>query len=223
MTTKKSCVSCASKIPTEAKKCVSCGSYQDIRRHFDVGNTAIALLLALISVVALSFDKLKEVYEYFFNYESEINIFVDKIDTQQISILAFNKGGSTAMLGDEINCSVPILKTKTAFCNRYEFCVDRKPSSIDEIKTIINFSFDINRSSFLGRNQQVNINAIRLRRPVDISQSFKTLETPGYCSFRYLGQSGEEKYSQTDLKVEDLFQFIDFEDYEKYPAINKKE
>lgn len=44
----KQCIQCASEIPSAARKCVHCQSLQDWRRHIDIGNTSLALLIALL-------------------------------------------------------------------------------------------------------------------------------------------------------------------------------
>lgn len=48
------CSTCCSDIHSAAKKCTACGSYQDWRRHLQISSSVLALLVALVSVIALS-------------------------------------------------------------------------------------------------------------------------------------------------------------------------
>ncbi|NDW51836.1 hypothetical protein [Aliiroseovarius sp. PrR006] len=48
---RKLCVVCAETIPKQALICVSCQSYQDWRRHLSIGNSSLALIVALLAVL----------------------------------------------------------------------------------------------------------------------------------------------------------------------------
>lgn len=48
------CSTCHEPIFPGARKCVHCDSYQDWRRHLSMGSSVLALLVALVSVIALS-------------------------------------------------------------------------------------------------------------------------------------------------------------------------
>lgn len=50
----KKCLYCGESIAVSAKKCIHCDSFQDWKRHLSVGNSALALLVALASVITLS-------------------------------------------------------------------------------------------------------------------------------------------------------------------------
>lgn len=50
----KFCSTCYAAIHRQARKCRECESYQDWRRHLSVGSSVLALLVALVSVLALA-------------------------------------------------------------------------------------------------------------------------------------------------------------------------
>src|SRR5438309_183376 len=45
------CIDCRQVLPSKAKVCPSCKAFQDWRRYIAIGQTNLALLVALISVV----------------------------------------------------------------------------------------------------------------------------------------------------------------------------
>lgn len=54
----KGCIQCASEIPKGANKCLKCGSFQNFRRFFEFSNNVLALLIALVSVISVSWSNL---------------------------------------------------------------------------------------------------------------------------------------------------------------------
>jgi hypothetical protein len=48
------CSTCFKPIDPRARKCTECDSYQDWRRHLQIGSSVLALFVALISVIALA-------------------------------------------------------------------------------------------------------------------------------------------------------------------------
>lgn len=52
-TASRACRVCALQIPQAASKCTHCSSWQDWRRHLSFGNTFLALIIALFSVISL--------------------------------------------------------------------------------------------------------------------------------------------------------------------------
>jgi len=55
------CKQCAEPISSDAIKCKHCGGFQNYRRHFEFGNTALALLIALISVATVFADRVPSI------------------------------------------------------------------------------------------------------------------------------------------------------------------
>ncbi|WP_156407909.1 hypothetical protein [Ensifer sp. Root127] len=56
----KPCLTCAIHIPTAAKLCTHCNTYQDYRRYLSFGQTSLALMIALISVTGALLPPLSE-------------------------------------------------------------------------------------------------------------------------------------------------------------------
>jgi hypothetical protein len=52
--TQKECSTCFEPIDARAKKCLRCDSYQDWRRRLYIGSSVLALLVALVSVIAVA-------------------------------------------------------------------------------------------------------------------------------------------------------------------------
>ncbi len=66
----KHCVACRQPIPTDSTKCFHCRSRQNWLRILDFGNSFLALMVALISVLSFSVPKFIELME-----EGKTNIF----------------------------------------------------------------------------------------------------------------------------------------------------
>ena len=54
----KECRACSEEIKISAVKCQYCGSYQNLRRYLEFGNSTLALMIALISIFVVSSDKI---------------------------------------------------------------------------------------------------------------------------------------------------------------------
>lgn len=86
---KKPCLICAEPIAFAAKKCKYCGSYQDYRRHFTFSGTILSLLVALVSVLALSAPIIKSALE---PKDASIKFVTATVDEKYIYVLVTNKG-----------------------------------------------------------------------------------------------------------------------------------
>jgi hypothetical protein len=86
---KKPCPVCGEKIARAAHKCVECDSYLDWRRYVNVSSSVVSLLIALISVMALSVQHIKGVFD---KGHSNVRVAVVRTSPGMISLLAFNDG-----------------------------------------------------------------------------------------------------------------------------------
>ena len=83
------CTTCGELIPAAARKCSKCGSYQDWRRYFSIGTTALALLTALVSVVATSVPIVSSALA---QNNSHLTFFVAGATPSNLIVLATNSG-----------------------------------------------------------------------------------------------------------------------------------
>ena len=83
------CSTCFEPIHPKARKCRACDSDQDFRRHFQMGSTVLALLVALLSVTALSIPVIKEAAA---PRDSRIRLFFQGFDQNRAFVLATNGG-----------------------------------------------------------------------------------------------------------------------------------
>ena len=91
----KKCKSCALDIPLGARLCHNCGKYQDKRRYIGIGNSFIALLIALFSVIGIVAPKL---YELLSHDESRVLAVTYANTNEGISVILNNQGNSAGLL-----------------------------------------------------------------------------------------------------------------------------
>jgi len=89
------CKMCRNTIPAGAQLCARCNSYQDWRRFIPFSNTALALLIALISVVGLAAPAL---YKIAHTPRSEATLTMPSLDGTTLRVVAVNKGDAPASL-----------------------------------------------------------------------------------------------------------------------------
>ena len=95
------CPQCRAKIDPTAKKCPHCQSFLDRRRYLSLGNTYLALILALITVFSFLIPAIKKNFIPP-NAELHIEIVGTKVDTTsgryipRLEVLASNIGDYTA-------------------------------------------------------------------------------------------------------------------------------
>lgn len=89
------CIECQEEIQKGARKCKVCNSFQDWRRFFDVGSMVLSLMVALVSVTALSAEKI-----YSLITGNDSNLLVSGLVTSngQINLIALNEGGQASAI-----------------------------------------------------------------------------------------------------------------------------
>lgn len=89
------CSTCFEPIQPHARKCPICDSYQDWRRHLQIGSSVLALMVALVSVVALATPLLVQTFE---EDKSEIDIAFTGIVKNRAFFMATNSGNRPATI-----------------------------------------------------------------------------------------------------------------------------
>ena len=82
------CKVCGLNIPRKATLCYHCNSHQDWRRHLSISNTALALLVALFSVMSTAVPPL---YAWI-NRHSKTHLSIASMDEKIIRLVATNEG-----------------------------------------------------------------------------------------------------------------------------------
>lgn len=90
------CRQCKTEIPIGAKICSTCNSYQDWRSFIPFSNTALALIIALISVAGISGPVL---YKVVHTPRSEASITMPSVDGTTLRVVVINRGDAPASLG----------------------------------------------------------------------------------------------------------------------------
>jgi RNA polymerase subunit RPABC4/transcription elongation factor Spt4 len=89
------CKQCKREIPSAARICSTCNSYQDWRSLIPVSNTALALLTALVSVIGIAAPA---VYKVVHKPRSEAMITMPSVDGTTLRVVAVNRGDAPASL-----------------------------------------------------------------------------------------------------------------------------
>ncbi|WP_421223292.1 hypothetical protein [Aeromonas sp. 602293] len=89
------CKQCKSDIPSGARICSTCNSYQDWRSLIPFSNTALALLTALISVIGIAAPA---VYKIIHKPTSEATLTMPSFDGTTLRVVAMNHGDAPASL-----------------------------------------------------------------------------------------------------------------------------
>ncbi len=85
----RACSTCREPIHFDAKKCTKCGSFQDLRRHLAISSTALALLIALISVASTATLTMRSVFEV---PRSNLGIKLIRAEGMDVYFLVTNSG-----------------------------------------------------------------------------------------------------------------------------------
>jgi hypothetical protein len=91
----KPCSSCAEPIRLAAKKCVSCDSYQDWRRHFSASSTVLSLLVALLAILGPAISSIKSAIH---TPRAEPRIALSSVEHHIVSLLISNGGDAAASI-----------------------------------------------------------------------------------------------------------------------------
>lgn len=93
----KSCIACAEPIAVKANKCKHCDSFQDYRKHFTFSNSILSLLVALVSVLALTAPIFKSALE---PRDAYIDFVSATADENFIYLLVSNKGNEAGTFNE---------------------------------------------------------------------------------------------------------------------------
>jgi hypothetical protein len=93
----KACTTCGEEIAASARKCTHCGTWQDWRRYLVFSNTILALLVALVSVTAVTGPVIRDLL---ITKDSHlISSFVGVIDNEAVFTVA-NSGNRPGSVGE---------------------------------------------------------------------------------------------------------------------------
>lgn len=91
------CSTCREPIHPRAKKCKTCDSYQDWRRHLSMSSSVLALLVALVSVLSFAVPMAVELFR---KDGSNIAIALQEMQGSNIYFMASNSGNRPGAIGD---------------------------------------------------------------------------------------------------------------------------
>lgn len=101
------CIICKSSIKKGAKKCIHCSSRQDSLRFLDVGNTSLSLLIAALSLFALTATVVVNVANFFTDKTTaNVAINIDYIDPKSLSLFIGNDGPGLAIVSPYVRCEI---------------------------------------------------------------------------------------------------------------------
>jgi len=187
----KNCKVCASEIPLAARKCIKCGSFQDFRRYFEFGNSTIALLIALISVISLASKNISDLYRSLFvdPLQPDFVARISFIDRDKLSILFQNSGTNRITLDHGALCRVPILTSRLEPKGDWNFRYPR-PSEVSAVHFIVYQNPDGQKVIEAG-GITTSVYALHQTRPEE-GRPFEEIapEIKPYCFISYVDQRG---------------------------------
>ncbi len=89
------CVACRHQIPDGASKCSTCGTLQSTWRHLSIGQSTLALIVALVSVIGLAGEHL---YSLVSGDYSDIRMAVVESNRFEVTMLASNSGNRAGII-----------------------------------------------------------------------------------------------------------------------------
>jgi len=89
------CPICRKPIPNGARKCTECDSYIDWRRFLGVGQTTLALLIALVSVISATVPRF---YEWLSADYSELHAETRQVFREKLELFISNRGNQGGRL-----------------------------------------------------------------------------------------------------------------------------
>lgn len=191
---KRTCVICANEIPNLAQKCIHCGSYQNWRRHIDIGNTTSALLIALFTVATTFIGQIHSLYQTVFVNTLEPKFIANIIDisTESATVLYNNLGSSRIYIQSGLLCRVPVVKDGVDLYDSPRIARFPTPSEVEELH-IVHFALEKEDGYFLEGGQSVTltypINEHRPESKQPFPENMKVVK--GYCFISIIGLDGK--------------------------------
>jgi len=210
----KFCIACGHAIPVRAKKCSHCSSFQDWRRVFDFGQTAFALLIALFSIIGMTFTAMESINSPRFlgSHDPEYLSYVQDISIEHIRLLYTNTGRSRVIVEQGALCRVPVATAESGFnVARYLTGESSGYRANDLHPTEIEWSHMLSYDSdepprMVDTNQSVVLEfPIADRRPEN-GRPFneEALAIPGYCFVQARSITGEDAHQFIELSTSDV-------------------
>jgi len=99
--TNRVCKACGSEIPKTAIKCVHCNSYQNWRRHVSIGNSTLALIVALVAVLGSASETLWGIYKDYSQVKlKKLEFALVELSEEHAGVLISNRSNSTIAVTD---------------------------------------------------------------------------------------------------------------------------
>lgn len=191
------CIICRSDILPGAKKCLKCNSRQDWLRFLDVGNTSLSLLVAAISVVALSAEHIGKAIGYLANpLKASFTVTLTDVDTKHLSVFISNRGPGAAIFPGHALCSIWATdKAETLMVGeKGSFVTSRYPKPEEVVGRYIYF-FGLGNSTTVVQPGERRLVTMPFRE-LKIAEGKELPATRGevksYCFIDFSHENGEE-------------------------------
>ncbi|WP_404925706.1 hypothetical protein [Mesorhizobium sp. ORM16] len=110
--TTKLCLMCCTPIPARARKCTTCGEFQDWRRLIPWGNSTLALLTALISVTTVAVVPLGKVVAGWSvdRDDARVTGVMTEMTTNSATVAFLNTGTARSFVDTGLTCAMLVRK-----------------------------------------------------------------------------------------------------------------
>lgn len=191
------CIVCKSDILPGAKKCLKCSSRQDWLRFLDVGNTSLSLLIAAISVVALSAEHIGKAIGYLADpLKSSFTVTLTDVDTKQLSVFISNRGPGAAVFPGHALCSIWATdKAETLVVGEQGRSVASRYPRPEEVTGRYIYFFGAGNSTTVvepGQRRLVTMPFRELKIPEGKDLPASRGEVKSYCFIDFSHENGEE-------------------------------
>ncbi|WBU53114.1 hypothetical protein [Paracoccus sp. SCSIO 75233] len=95
------CLECRNKIDLQAKICIECGSYQDLRRHIKTWTPALGFILAFIAFLFSIFPQIRSA---FFPSPPKISVSLSSVSERSVTFYVSNLGERRLMIDPLLKC-----------------------------------------------------------------------------------------------------------------------
>lgn len=230
------CIECFRTLHKKARICTNCNSYQDWRRFISIGNTTIALLIALISVLSLSSENLVKIYKNLILDKTKASFYLslNSVYSESATITVKNTGVNEIIIPSGFICLIPMVEDEEYVNRIYPYLTNIRYPMKKEVTEVFLLSYSNEENSehiILKPNELRRVAySLILRRPNNNDRKREKALYPqlkdddfvkGYCSITLEDVLSRQYTEFIDISAFDIV--MQQEELKKEPYINVHE
>jgi hypothetical protein len=197
-------------MPIAGQKCIKCGSFQNWRRWLSIGDSTLALIIALLSVVGLTITSIQPILlSLYTRIFASTELAVVQATPTDLSAIVANPTEKMVVV-DFVQCRVPVVRDWRDFLTQSETLglYMRRPLAKETFGSVLISYSTVEKTSLqAGAEQHVDFRMDHITSVIPYAEEDLQIEASVYCLLSATNRDQTEDGDVNVLDAADLLKF----------------